>query len=73
MVSNVKIQNNVHNKGVIADGQRVLVSSQNWSTDGTLYNRDAGVIIDSPDAAAYFQQIFQHDWDHLAKQKARSD
>src|SRR6201996_9326791 len=70
---NVKIQNNVHNKGVIADGQRVLVSSQNWSTDGTLYNRDAGVIIDDPGAAQYFQQIFLHDWDHLAQQKAASD
>jgi hypothetical protein len=73
VVNNVKIQNNVHNKGIIADGQRVLVSSQNWSTDGTLYNRDAGVIIDNSDAAQYFQQIFQHDWDHLAQQKARSD
>jgi hypothetical protein len=73
VVNNVKIQNNVHNKGIIADGQRVLVSSQNWSTDGTLYNRDAGVIIEHPDAAQYFQQIFQHDWDHLATQKARSD
>jgi hypothetical protein len=73
VVNNVKIQNNVHNKGIVADGQRVLVSSQNWSTDGTLYNRDAGVIIEHPDAAQYFQQIFQHDWDHLAKQKAKSD
>ena len=50
-----------------------LVGSQNWSTDGTLYNRDAGVIIEHPDAAQYFQQIFLHDWDHLATQKARSD
>ncbi|HEX3749001.1 MAG TPA: phospholipase D-like domain-containing protein [Streptosporangiaceae bacterium] len=73
VVNNVKIQNNVHNKGIIADGQRVLVSSQNWSTDGTLYHRDAGVIIDHPGAAQYFQQIFQHDWDHLARQQARSD
>jgi phosphatidylserine/phosphatidylglycerophosphate/cardiolipin synthase-like enzyme len=73
VVNKVKIQNNVHNKGIIADGQRVLVSSQNWSTDGTLYNRDAGVIIEHPGAAQYFQQIFLHDWDHLAQQKARSD
>ena len=63
----------MHNKGIIADGQRVLVSSQNWSTDGTLYNRDAGVIIEHPDAASYFQQIFLHDWDHLAAQKAQAD
>jgi hypothetical protein len=50
----------------------VLVSSQTWSTDGTLYNRDAGVIIDNEAAAKYFQQIFMHDWQHLAVQKANS-
>ena len=56
----------MHNKGIVVDGATVLVSSQNWSTDGTLYNRDAGVIIDHQDAAQYFQQIFLHDWEHLA-------
>ena len=73
VVDNVKIQNNVHNKGIIVDGQTVLVSSQNWSTDGTLYNRDAGVIIHHPDAALYFQQLFLHDWAHLAKQQSTDD
>jgi phosphatidylserine/phosphatidylglycerophosphate/cardiolipin synthase-like enzyme len=51
----------------------VLVSSQNWSTDGTLYNRDAGVIIDNAQVAKYFEQIFEHDWQHLAEQKAADD
>ncbi len=73
VVDNVKIQNNVHNKGIVADGQTVLVSSQNWSTDGTLFNRDAGVIIHSEAAAQYFQQIFLHDWEHLAAQRVKSD
>jgi hypothetical protein len=73
VVNNVKIQNNVHNKGIIVDGKKVLVSSQNWSTDGTLYNRDAGVIIDSATAAQYFQEVFIHDWQHLAVQKVQSD
>jgi hypothetical protein len=73
VVNNVKIQNNVHNKGVVVDTQSVLVSSQNWSTDGTLYNRDAGVILASAAAAQYFEQIFLHDWEHLAHQHARSD
>jgi phosphatidylserine/phosphatidylglycerophosphate/cardiolipin synthase-like enzyme len=72
-VNNVKIQNNVHNKGIIVDGSAVLVSSQNWSSDGTLYNRDAGVILYNETAAQYFQQIFLHDCDHLAIQKAQSD
>jgi PLD-like domain len=73
VVTNVKIQNNVHNKGIVVDGKVVLVSSQNWSTDGTLYNRDAGVIIHNEAAAAYFQEIFLHDWDNLAVQKAPPD
>jgi phosphatidylserine/phosphatidylglycerophosphate/cardiolipin synthase-like enzyme len=51
----------------------VLVSSQNWSTDGTLYNRDAVVILYHPQAARYFQQIFLHDWQHLATNKALPD
>jgi hypothetical protein len=73
VVDSVKIQNNVHNKGIVVDGKRVLISSQNWSTDGTLYNRDAGVIIDSEAAAQYFQKIFMHDWQYLAEKKAQSD
>ncbi len=73
VVSNVKIQNNVHNKGIVVDGATVLVSSQNWSADGTLWNRDAGVIVYHQDAAQYFQQVFLHDWEHLAAAKAASD
>lgn len=73
VVSNVKIQKNVHNKGIIVDGATVLVSSQNWSADGTLRNRDAGVIIHHQDAAKYFQQVFLHDWENLATAKAASD
>jgi len=73
VVGGVRIQGNVHNKGIVVDAKRVLVSSQNWSTDGTLYNRDAGVIIDSEKAARYFQQIFLHDWQNLATKSALSD
>jgi len=63
----LRIQPHVHNKGMIVDGKTVVVSSQNWSADGTLRNRDAGLIIyDSPEAARYFGQIFLHDWAHLA-------
>ena len=73
VVHNVKIQKNVHNKGIVVDGAAVLVSSQNWSADGTLHNRDAGVIIYHQDAAQYFQQVFLHDWAHLAAAKAVPD
>ncbi|RKR74580.1 phospholipase D-like domain-containing protein [Frondihabitans australicus] len=73
VVNSVKIQNNVHNKGVVVDGARVLVSSQNWSSAGVSTNRDAGVILDSADAADYFETIFQHDWANLAQKKALND
>jgi phosphatidylserine/phosphatidylglycerophosphate/cardiolipin synthase-like enzyme len=59
-------QNKVHNKGIVVDSAVVMVSSQNWSADGTLRNRDAGLIIHNAEAAAYFESIFLHDWDHLA-------
>ena len=39
----LRIQQRVHNKGIVVDSRTVLVSSQNWSAAGTLRNRDAGV------------------------------
>jgi hypothetical protein len=65
----LRIQPHVHNKGMIVDSRTVVVSSQNWSADGTLRNRDAGIILyDNPEAAQYFEEIFLHDWAHLASQ-----
>ena len=73
VMNSVKLQNNVHNKGIVVDGRAVLVSSQNWSSAGALHNRDAGVIIESDKVAAYFEQIFAHDWEHLAVKQAAED
>jgi hypothetical protein len=69
-LDNVKIQNGVHNKGFIFDSDAVVVSSQNWSGDGVLRNRDAGVVLENPDAVAYFEKIFEHDWEVHASQSA---
>jgi hypothetical protein len=73
VATTVKLQNNVHNKGVVVDGRAALVSSQNWSSAGTLHNRDAGLIIENAEVAAYFDAIFAHDWEHLAAQRAAQD
>ena len=62
----MRLQNGVHNKGIVVDSEVVVVSSQNWSADGTLNNRDAGLIIYDADAARYFEQVFLHDWENLA-------
>jgi phosphatidylserine/phosphatidylglycerophosphate/cardiolipin synthase-like enzyme len=53
----------IHNKGVIVDGKRVLVSSINWNSNSPHFNREAGVIIDHPGVAGYFLAVFEDDWD----------
>jgi PLD-like domain len=67
-LDNVKIQNGVHNKGFVVDGKAVAIGSQNWSGEGVLRNRDASVIIENQKAAEYFEKIFLHDWDNIARQ-----
>lgn len=62
----VRIQQGVHNKGFVVDHQKVVVSSQNWSGQGVLQNRDAGLIIDNATIAQYFEKIFLEDWDNVA-------
>ncbi len=52
----------IHNKGVIVDGRRVLVSSINWNENSPNFNREGGVIVDHPDVAAYFGAVFEDDW-----------
>lgn len=52
----------IHNKGVIVDNRRVLVSSINWNSNSPNFNREAGVIIDHPGVAGYFGEVFEDDW-----------
>ncbi|MBR1369489.1 hypothetical protein RJ53_08290 [Methanocalculus chunghsingensis] len=52
----------IHTKGVIIDGRAVLVSSINWNENSPMNNREAGVIIEHPEAAAYYLRVFNEDW-----------
>src|SRR5688572_12068884 len=58
----LRVQDRVHNKGLVVDSKTVLVSSQNWSAQGVLQNRDAGVIIGHAGIAQYFEANFLQDW-----------
>jgi hypothetical protein len=64
----VKIQNNLHNKGIIVDSSVVAVGSQNWSAPGVTTNRDATLVIFNEAAAQYWESIFIHDWMNMAVQ-----
>ncbi|QIF06075.1 hypothetical protein G5S37_14360 [Roseimicrobium sp. ORNL1] len=52
-----------HNKLIVVDGKSVLVSSQNWSDSAVLKNREAGLLIEFPKAAAYYREVFDVDWE----------
>ena len=57
-----------HNKMVLIDGKRVLVSSQNWSRSAVWQNREAGVLLEHAGICDYFTQIFESDWSTALKQ-----
>jgi hypothetical protein len=67
-MSKVRLQNRCHTKGIIVDGARVLIGSHNWTNQGTLANRDASLIFEDEEIAAYFEEVFWFDWKHLSRQ-----
>jgi len=69
-MSRVKLQLRCHTKGIIVDGEMVLLGSHNLTNEGALYNRDASLLVRDPEVARYFATIFEHDWTNLAHQKA---
>jgi hypothetical protein len=52
----------IHNKGIIVDGEKTLVSSINWATGSVVHNRESGVIVENPKVAEFFTEIFNYDW-----------
>lgn len=63
IASRVRQIENHHTKGMIVDGRRVLVGSHNWSKPGVTLNRDASLIFDDEEIAAYYAEAFEIDWD----------
>jgi cardiolipin synthase len=57
----------VHNKGMIADGKRVFVSSINGTQNSVENNREIAVAIDTEDGARYFGEVFGFDWENRQK------
>lgn len=58
-----KVQvNYVHNKGMVADGARVFVSSINGTENSIQSNREVALAVTSADAARYFGAVFDFDW-----------
>jgi cardiolipin synthase A/B len=56
----------LHNKGAMADGRVVLVSSMNWAFGSATENREIGVILEDPELARRFESAFDADWEGRA-------
>ena len=54
--------NKTHNKGVIVDHSKVLISSVNWNEYSPTNNREVGVIIENEDVAEFYTDVFLYDW-----------
>jgi phosphatidylserine/phosphatidylglycerophosphate/cardiolipin synthase-like enzyme len=55
-----------HNKTIIVDGKTVMFGSHNWSNEGVKTNRDASLIFNDQEIAAYLAKVYDYDWNNLA-------
>lgn len=62
----------LHNKGILIDGNIALVGSNNWSSDGTQYNRDTSLVFYSKEIYDYYHQVFISDWDNMSRPIAQA-
>lgn len=64
----VRVQAGCHTKGLIIDSETVLIGSHNFTNQGVQANRDASLLIrQQPSIAKYYERVFLHDWERLAR------
>ena len=64
----IKVQKGCHTKGIIVDGKEVMLGSHNLTNQGSLFNRDASLLVRDAEVATYFEKVFLFDWNTLATQ-----
>ncbi|MBJ6146283.1 phospholipase D-like domain-containing protein [Hymenobacter sp. BT559] len=65
----IRLMQRCHSKALIIDAKEVLMGSHNLTNRGTLFNRDASLLVRDPEVATYFEEIFNYDWEYLAFQR----
>ena len=55
----------LHNKGVIVDGESVLISSINWNSNAVLRNREMGIVIHNTELTQFYLDSFEEDWNRV--------
>ncbi|MFP4608525.1 MAG: phospholipase D-like domain-containing protein [Candidatus Aenigmatarchaeota archaeon] len=67
LLSSYKDLLKIHNKGMVVDESRVMVSSINWNANSPLHNREVGVIVENERLAEYYSEVFLTDWEDTIK------
>ncbi len=52
----------IHNKGMVVDGYRALVSSINGSRNSVQNNREVALVVEGKTPGQYYQKAFNWDW-----------
>lgn len=69
----VRMQSGCHTKGIIVDSETILLGSHNVTNQGVQVNRDASLLLRHKGIARYYERVFLHDWDHLARDTVREE
>jgi phosphatidylserine/phosphatidylglycerophosphate/cardiolipin synthase-like enzyme len=62
-----------HTKGYVIDDDIAVLGSQNITAAGVGPNRDASLVIWHGEANEYFAELFEYDWQRIARSRVRSD
>lgn len=52
----------IHAKGVIVDGEHVVIGSLNWNEDSARDNREVALILTGDAIGRYYEAVFESDW-----------
>jgi hypothetical protein len=66
----LRLQSKCHTKGIIVDGEEVILGSQNITNTGAIFNRDASLLVRNQKVAKFFERIFLFDWENLTHNDA---
>lgn len=52
----------IHNKGMLVDGSKTLISSINWNQNSIERNREAAVVLTGKEVFEHYETMFEADW-----------
>jgi len=52
----------IHAKGVVVDGDRVVLGSLNWNRNALRNNREVALVLEGEEVGRYYAEVFDADW-----------